>query len=354
MAQGTRHVFTPHVSPPARMAGKRVVPFIGGRSRHLWGVVCVAAVLMPLWQGGAALAATTPASTGATATTTHHHHHGAHHHKGEAAEKAAQGKAASGKKAHAGHKAKGAAHQHEHAASSTAAPAHHHAHPAVAAPVAAGAATAAAAAAATGGNAAAPPAPGVPPGAPDKGSVTGLPLPRFAAFRADEVNLRAGPGQRYPIEWVYHRRGLPVKIEREFDVWRLVEDADGQKGWVHQATLVGTRTFVIPGQPVQGDARQAGQPSEKETDVIGRADSRIIGHVADAAQAAAIPGAIMLRAKADPASPVVAVLKPGVVGTLRQCQAGSTWCQVTVKQYSGWLERQSLWGLLPQEVISPS
>lgn len=351
MAQGTRHVFTPHVSPPARTAEKRAVPLIGGRSRHLWGVACVATVLMPLWHGGAALAATTPASTGATTTATHHHHHGAHHHKGETVEKAAQGKAASGKKAHAGHKAKGAAaHQHEHAASSAATPAHHHAHPAVAAPVAAGAA-AATAAAATGGNAAAPP---VPPGAPDKGSVTGLPLPRFAAFRADEVNLRAGPGQRYPIEWVYHRRGLPVKIEREFDVWRLVEDADGQKGWVHQATLVGTRTFVIPGQPVQGDARQAGQPSEKETDVIGRADSRIIGHVADAAQAAAIPGAIMLRAKADPASPVVAVLKPGVVGTLRQCQAGSTWCQVTVKQYSGWLERQSLWGLLPQEVISPS
>lgn len=354
MAQGTRHVFTPHVSPSARTAEKRAVPFIGGRSRHLWGVACVATVLMPLWHGGAALAATTPVSTGATTTATHHHHHGAHHHKGETAEKAAQGKAASGKKVHAGHKAKGAAaHQHEHAASSAAAPAHHHVHPAVAAPVAAGAA-AATAAAATGGNAAVPPAPGVPPGAPDKGSVTGLPLPRFAAFRADEVNLRAGPGQRYPIEWVYHRRGLPVKIEREFDVWRLVEDADGQKGWVHQATLVGTRTFVIPGQPVQGDARQAGQPSEKETDVIGRADSRIIGHVADAAQAAAIPGAIMLRAKADPASPVVAVLKPGVVGTLRQCQAGSTWCQVTVKQYSGWLERQSLWGLLPQEVISPS
>ncbi|WP_408887904.1 SH3 domain-containing protein [Novacetimonas maltaceti] len=334
------------------MVGNLVVPRFGMRPRHLWGAAHVAAVLVPLLGGGmmsgggVALAATT------TQAAAHHaHHNGAHHHKGTAAEKEK-------KEAHAGHRgAASSAHRHEHAgaASAPAAPAHHHPHPAaVAAPVAAGAAAAGAtAAAAAAGPGAALPA-GAAGAAPDKGSVTGLPLPRFAAFRADEVNLRAGPGQRYPIDWVYHRRGLPVKIEREFDVWRLVEDADGQKGWVHQATLVGTRTFVIPGQPVQGDAQQAGQPSEKETDVIGRADSRIVGHVADAAQAAAVPGGIMLRAKADPASSIVAVLKPGVVGTLRQCPAGSGWCEVTVKQYSGWLERQALWGLLPQEVIAPS
>ncbi|MEG3347980.1 hypothetical protein IFJ82_01340 [Novacetimonas hansenii] len=356
MAQGTRHVCAPHVST-ARTVGNRAASPIGMRSRHLWGAAR-AATMLALFGGGvmagvhgAQAAATAPA---AQAGAHHAPHHGAHHHKGVAAEK----KGAQASKvhaAHAGHKGKGisAAHRHEHAAAMPVAPAHHHAHAAaVAAPVAAGAAVAATAAAGT--TAAAAPAGAAAGMSPDKGSATGLPLPRFAAFRADEVNLRAGPGQRYPIDWVYHRRGLPVKIEREFDVWRLVEDADGQKGWVHQATLVGTRTFVIPGQPVQGDAQQAGQPSAKETDVIGRADSRIIGHVADATQAAAVPGGVMLRGKADPASPIVAVLKPGVVGTLRQCPAGSGWCQVTVKQYSGWLERQSLWGLLPQEVISPS
>src|SRR5581483_8166931 len=52
---------------------------------------------------------------------------------------------------------------------------------------------------------------------------TGLPLPRFAALRSDDVNLRAGPGTRYPIEWVYKRRDLPMEIEREFEVWRLVK-----------------------------------------------------------------------------------------------------------------------------------
>ena len=39
---------------------------------------------------------------------------------------------------------------------------------------------------------------------------TGAPLPRFAALRADEVNLRAGPGTEYPVEWVFLRRALPI------------------------------------------------------------------------------------------------------------------------------------------------
>jgi SH3-like domain-containing protein len=41
---------------------------------------------------------------------------------------------------------------------------------------------------------------------------TNLPLPRFAALRSDQVNLRAGPGDRYPIEWVFTRKELPVEI----------------------------------------------------------------------------------------------------------------------------------------------
>ncbi len=74
---------------------------------------------------------------------------------------------------------------------------------------------------------------------PNKGTVTGLPVPRYVSLRADVVNLRAGPGARYPIDWVYRRVGMPVEILREFDVWRLVQTPDGEKGWMHEATLTG-------------------------------------------------------------------------------------------------------------------
>ena len=164
--------------------------------------------------------------------------------------------------------------------------------------------------------AAAPPTPAPAPAEPpkpevdtSKGSVTSLPTPRFVSLRSEEVNLRSGPGTRYPIEWVYKRRDLPVEILREFDVWRLVQDQDGTKGWVHQATLTGRRSFMITG-----------------ADATLRHDPR------------------------DDASPV-AVLKAGVIGQLRSCQAGSNWCQVQAGGYRGYLRRNQIWGALPDEVV---
>jgi len=169
--------------------------------------------------------------------------------------------------------------------------------------------------------AAAPAAPALPPtpapveppktaAADNKGSATNLPLPRYAALRSDEVNLRTGPGTRYPIEWVYKRRELPVEIQREFEVWRLVQDPDGIKGWVHSATLTGRRSFIVTG--------------------------------ADAA----------LRRDAQDGAAPVAILKPGVVGHIRACQANSDWCQVQVGDYRGYLKRSQFWGALPGEVFT--
>jgi SH3-like domain-containing protein len=160
----------------------------------------------------------------------------------------------------------------------------------------------------------APPSPPVepakPPASDSKGSATSLPLPRFAALRSDEVNLRAGPGTRYPIEWVYKRRELPVQIQREFEVWRLVQDPDGIKGWVHQATLTGRRSFIVGA----GDAT--------------------------------------LRRDAQDGAAAVAILKPGVVGHVRACQGTSDWCQVQVGDLRGFLRRSQFWGTLAGETVA--
>ncbi|MBV8588678.1 MAG: hypothetical protein JO212_01190, partial [Acetobacteraceae bacterium] len=144
---------------------------------------------------------------------------------------------------------------------------------------------------------------------PGKGTVTGLPLPRFAALRSDDVNLRSGPGTRYPIQWVYKRHDLPVEIEREFEVWRFVRDPDGIKGWVHQATLTGRRTFIVTGRE----------------------------HV--------------IRGSPEDSAPAVARLKPGVIGRLRSCEPQSGWCQVQIGEYRGWLKRDAFWGALPREAV---
>ncbi len=146
-----------------------------------------------------------------------------------------------------------------------------------------------------------------PPAPPPRGSESGLPIPRFAALRSDEVSFRTGPGTQYPIAWIYQRRDLPVEIEREFQVWRLVAEPDGTRGWVHEAMLTGRRGFLIAGtRPVT------------------------------------------LRAAADAASPPVAMLEPQVVGHLLRCPT-QDWCEVSVKSYRGWLRRDQFWGTLADE-----
>jgi SH3-like domain-containing protein len=137
-------------------------------------------------------------------------------------------------------------------------------------------------------------------------------LPRFEALKTDETNLRKGPGQRYPIEWVYKRHDLPLEVQRQYDVWRYVRDPDGIEGWVHQVTLSDRRTFMIQSQ----DATLRSDPN-------------------------------------DTASPV-AVLKVGVIGRLRECGQGSSWCKVQVSGYRGYLRRDQMWGLLPDEVVGAS
>ena len=78
---------------------------------------------------------------------------------------------------------------------------------------------------------------------------TGLPLPRFVSLRADQVNLRTGPGVRYPIDWVYRRRDLPVEIIDEHETWRRIRDWEGTIGWVHQSMLQGVRNAMVTGEP---------------------------------------------------------------------------------------------------------
>ncbi len=146
---------------------------------------------------------------------------------------------------------------------------------------------------------------------PNKGAATGLPLPRYVSLRADIVNLRAGPGARYPIDWVYKRAGMPVEILREFDVWRLVETPDGEKGWMHEATLVARRDVIITG------------------------------------------GRQTLRAEASDSARPIAELEPGVIAHLLSCAPGATWCRVQVGDYRGWLPRLAFWGTLPNEAINP-
>lgn len=143
-----------------------------------------------------------------------------------------------------------------------------------------------------------------------QGRVSALPVPRFVSLRTEPINMRTGPGIRYPVTWVYQRRTLPVEITDEFDTWRRIRDPDGAEGWVHQSMLSGQRTGVFKG-----------------------------------------PLSSPLYKGSTLSSAVIAQLSPGVVLTVDRCPRQVDFCLVEAGDKKGWLQRGLFWGLYEDEII---
>lgn len=137
-----------------------------------------------------------------------------------------------------------------------------------------------------------------------KGS--GLPIPRFVSLKSDEINVRTGPGTRYPISWVYRREALPVEVVEEFDNWRKVRDFENAEGWVLKNMLAGERTVLIGGKDTQ-----------------------------------------TLYQKPDTTSTPTLRAAPNVVGQLIACE--KDWCRIQIESRKGWIEKKNIWGVYPNE-----
>lgn len=156
-----------------------------------------------------------------------------------------------------------------------------------------------------------PPEPGI--GAPPKRTISpasGLPVPRFVSLKSGRINVRRGPGDDYPIEWVFEKKGLPVEITAESDRWRRIRDREGDVGWVWHSMLDGRRTAIVQNKAGTGEP-------------------------------------VALLTEPNPSSGIVAYAEPGVVAQIKACKA--TWCELKASGYEGWVERGSIWGTYSDE-----
>jgi SH3-like domain-containing protein len=126
-------------------------------------------------------------------------------------------------------------------------------------------------------------------------------VPYWATIDVTEANMRVGPSREYRIDWVYKRKGLPVKVLRMREGWRLVQDPDGDKGWIAARML----------------SREPGGM------VIGK-------------------GLAEMRESGSVGSPLMWKLEPGVVGKLGDCE--DNWCEFSVGKRTGFVEENRLWG----------
>lgn len=127
-------------------------------------------------------------------------------------------------------------------------------------------------------------------------------VPYWASIRSSEVNMRVGPAESYRIDWVYKRPGLPVKVVRRQEGWRLIEDPDGTKGWVLGRFLSRDRTAIVMGN--------------------GNAD---------------------MRAEAGESAPLRWHVEPGASGKLGDCDEG--WCELDITGHKGFVREERLWGV---------
>ena len=135
---------------------------------------------------------------------------------------------------------------------------------------------------------------------------TQYPLPRFVSLRSNEVYVRTGPGQKYPVQWVLKKKNLPVEIVLEYDIWRKIKDFDGAQGWVHKSLLTGKRSAIINSEAM-----------------------------------------VSVHEKPRQNSQILAYFEPKVLVGIEQCNA--QWCQVSAAGYRGWLPQNTLWGVYEGE-----
>lgn len=146
-------------------------------------------------------------------------------------------------------------------------------------------------------------------GPADEGE-TGLTIPRFVSLRSNHINARSGPGARYPIEWVYMQKSAPIEIIAEFELWRKIKDWQGSESWVHKSMLSGKRSVKV-----------------------------------------ITPGENNVYAKDDFKAKIIAKVEDEVVGEIEKCPVNNSFCKIKFASITGWVPRQNLYGIYPEEII---
>jgi SH3-like domain-containing protein len=130
---------------------------------------------------------------------------------------------------------------------------------------------------------------------------------RYVSQRSDKAYLREGPSYAHKVLWIYRHRGYPFAVIAEFDVWRRVQTPDGTVGWMASSMLSDQRTVLVTGK-----------------------------------------GRVNLTADAD-GGKVVALADPGAIAHLRSCTRDA--CRIRGEKVDGWIPKNRIWGVGPDEVF---
>ena len=125
---------------------------------------------------------------------------------------------------------------------------------------------------------------------------------QYGYIKSNEVNVREGPGQEYEVIWRFIKKNEPVKILRDYASWFLVEDYEGDSGWVNKSLVVAKNKFII----VTKDNTLMYKDSSSQNKMIAKIASQV-------------------RCQ------------------LIECQKNN--CKINCQDSIGWVEKKLLWGI---------
>jgi SH3-like domain-containing protein len=123
---------------------------------------------------------------------------------------------------------------------------------------------------------------------------------KFLSLKKNKVNVRYGPSFESKIKYIYKKKNLPVKQIDHKENFRRIIDSNSNSGWIHISQL------------------------KKSNSIITLEDE-------------------ILFKKPSNFSKPIARLERGRLLLLKECLYN--WCNVTTKDYSGWIKVKNAWGL---------
>ena len=124
---------------------------------------------------------------------------------------------------------------------------------------------------------------------------------KFLSLKKNKVNVRYGPGFDYPVKFIYNKKNLPIKQIDQKENFRRIVDQKNNSGWVHVSQLKKVNSIIL-------------------------LDNKI------------------LFKKASNFSKPIARLEKGRLLVVKRCK--KKWCNVTTKNYAGWIISDNVWGLI--------
>jgi len=122
----------------------------------------------------------------------------------------------------------------------------------------------------------------------------------YKILKYNEVNVRYGPGKDYPINFIYKKKNLPVKVIDEKENYRRIIDFKNNSGWIHTSQLKEGKAFIL------------------------------------------LEDQILFTKPTKYSKPILKIEK-GRLLVVKKCK--KIWCSVKTENYTGWIKNENVWGV---------